>query len=114
MSDLKTAQFWTLVEGESEQVRTFALIPAEWESKLDQHPQDNEIFYWCNNEEWLALGAGEMLGDVEIIACACDECEREGECDKCTNPYELSSKEGRCGDCGNCGDCCTHNEREGE
>jgi PHP family Zn ribbon phosphoesterase len=40
--------------------------------------------------------------------------EREGECDKCANPYEISSKEGRCGDCGNCGDCCTHNEREGE
>jgi hypothetical protein len=40
--------------------------------------------------------------------------EREGECDKCANPYEISSKEGRCGDCGNCGDCCTHKEKEGE
>jgi len=37
MRDLKVAQFWTIVEGESEQVRTFALIPAEWEGKLDQH-----------------------------------------------------------------------------
>jgi hypothetical protein len=43
-----------------------------------------------------------------------DYVEAEGECDKCTNPYELSSKEGRCGDCGNCGDCCTHKEKEGK
>jgi PHP family Zn ribbon phosphoesterase len=37
-----------------------------------------------------------------------------GECDKCGDSYELSSKDERCGDCGNCGDCCTHKEREGE
>ena len=36
----------------------------------------------------------------------------EGECDKCANPYELSSKDGRCGDCGNCSDCCTHKRGE--
>jgi hypothetical protein len=79
MSELKTAQFWTVVEGEGEQVRTFALIPAEWESKLNQHPQDDEIFYWCDEQEWLTLGAGEVLGDAEIIVCACDECETERE-----------------------------------
>ena len=38
---------------------------------------------------------------------------KEGECDKCANSYELSSRDNRCGDCGNCGTCCTH-EREGK
>lgn len=39
--------------------------------------------------------------------------ESEGECDKCANSYELSSRDNRCGDCGNCGNCCTHTvERE--
>jgi hypothetical protein len=79
MSELKTAQFWTLVEGESEQVRTFALIPAEWADKLDQHPEDEDIFYWCDEQEWLALGVGEVLGDAQVIACACDECESEAD-----------------------------------
>lgn len=83
MSELKTAQFWTLVEGESEKVRTFALIPAEWADKLDQHPEDEDIFYWCNEQEWIALGAGEVLGDAEVIACACDECKEESECENC-------------------------------
>ena len=40
--------------------------------------------------------------------------EREGECDECGDPYELSSRDGRCGDCGNCGDCCTHKTGEEE
>jgi hypothetical protein len=31
-----------------------------------------------------------------------------GECDKCGNDYELSSRDGRCGDCGNCSGCCAH------
>jgi hypothetical protein len=113
MSDLKTAQFWTLVEGESEKVRTFALIPAEWADKLDQHPDDQDIFYWCNDQEWLALGAGEVLGDAQVIACACDECEQEGECDTCSDSYDVGSQDNRCGNCGNCGNCCTH-EKEGK
>jgi hypothetical protein len=111
MSDLKTAQFWTIVEGEREQVRTFALIPTEWEGKLDQHPQDDEIFYWCDEAEWLTLGAGEVLGDAEVIACACDECERceqEGECDNCDASYDIGSRDNRCGNCGNCSSCCIH------
>jgi len=108
MSDLKTAQFWTIVEGERERVRTFALIPAEWEDKLDQHPDDEDIFYWCNDQEWLALGAGEVLGDAEVIACACGECEQEGACDTCDASYEIGSQDNRCGNCGNCGNCCTH------
>ena len=81
MSELMTAQFWTVVKGEGGRVRTFALIPAEWADKLDQHPQDDEIFYWCDEQEWLTLGAGEVLGDAEVIACACGECESEGESD---------------------------------
>jgi hypothetical protein len=36
------------------------------------------------------------------------EGEGEGECDKCANSYELSSRDNRCGDCGNCNTCCTH------
>ena len=40
--------------------------------------------------------------------------EREGECDKCGDSYELSSRDGRCGDCGDCGDCCTHKAGEGK
>ena len=38
----------------------------------------------------------------------------EGECDKCANSYELSSRDNRCGDCGNCNNCCTHKAGEGE
>ena len=113
MSDLTTAQFWTIVKGESERVRTFALIPTGWQDKLDQHPQDDEIFYWCDDAEWLALGAGEVLGDAEVIACACGECEQEGECDKCDSSYDVGSQDNRCGSCGNCGSCCTH-KGEGE
>ena len=36
------------------------------------------------------------------------ETRQEGECDKCTNLYELSNRGGRCGDCGNCENCCSH------
>ena len=42
-----------------------------------------------------------------------DKGESEGECDKCANSYDLSSRDNRCGDCGNCNNCCTH-EREGK
>ena len=77
MSDLDVANFWTQAKGEPEIVRSFALIPEGWENKLDQHPLDDSIFYWCDKDEWLALGAGERLGDVDVICCACDECERD-------------------------------------
>jgi hypothetical protein len=108
--ELKTAQFWTLVEGESEKVRTFALIPAEWADKLDQHPEDEDIFYWCNEQEWLALGAGEVLGDAEVIACACDECEQEVDdekvCDNCPSGdpaiYEVMTLSGELALCEYC------------
>lgn len=77
MSDLKTARFWTQVEGEEPVVSTFALIPQGWEDKLHQHPEDDSIYYWLTEEEWLAIGAGEEYGGAEIIACACEECESE-------------------------------------
>ena len=38
----------------------------------------------------------------------------EGECDKCADSYEVSSRDNRCGDCGNCGNCCTHKAGERE
>lgn len=67
-----------VVEGEQEE-RTFifARIPEGYENKLDQLEADKDVFYWCNSDEWLALGAGEVLGDVEILGCACDECESD-------------------------------------
>jgi len=78
---IMTAQFWTKVEGEKEKVRTFALIPDEFEGETKNLPLDDQVFYWCDSKEWIALGAGEVYGDAEVLACACDECEfeREGE-----------------------------------
>ena len=77
MSDLETAQFWSTINGEDKRIRTFARIPTGWEDKLDQHPQDSEIFYWLDEKEWLSLGAGEKYDDIELLSCACDECESE-------------------------------------
>jgi len=74
---IMTAQFWTKVEGEEEKVRTFALIPDEFEGETEELPLDDQVFYWCDSKEWIALGAGEVYGDAEVLACACDECESE-------------------------------------
>ncbi len=71
------AMFWTQVEGEEERIRTFARIPDGYEGETADLPQDEEVFYWLTDEEWTSLGAGETYGDVEILACACDECETE-------------------------------------
>ena len=60
-------------------VYNFGRIPQGWANKLDQHPQDEEVAYWCNDKEWLALGAGESFEDFDVLACACDECELERE-----------------------------------
>jgi hypothetical protein len=70
---IMTAQFWTKVEGEREKVRTFALIPDEFEGETQDLPLDDQVFYWCDSKE--------VYGDAEVLACACDECEfeREGE-----------------------------------
>lgn len=76
MNNLKTADFFTLAEGETtEVVRRFALIPKGWKDRLSEHPADDEIYYWCDPKEWITLGAGEQLGGVEITACACGECD---------------------------------------
>lgn len=79
MTEVETAQFWTKVEGEKERVRTFARIPQGWEGELENHPLDPDVFYWLDDQEWIALGAGEIYGDAEVLACACDECEFERE-----------------------------------
>jgi hypothetical protein len=80
--------------------------------------QDLKIWVEENMPGWaVEEGEGEITiytGLASSMGGYLHPVEREGECDKCANPYEISSKEGRCGDCGNCGDCCTHNEREGE
>lgn len=34
--------------------------------------------------------------------------ESKGECDTCSNSYDVGSQDNRCGNCGNCGSCCTH------
>ena len=71
------AYFWTITDNETESVKSFARIPKEYEDRLDEHPLDEEIFYWCDDEEWLMLGAGEVLGDVKVLRCACDDCGEE-------------------------------------
>jgi len=47
------------------------------------------------------------LGREALALIECDKID-EGECDKCSSPYDVTSRENRCGDCGNCGNCCTH------
>lgn len=74
---IETADYWTQVEGEEERVRTFARIPDGWEGETDQLPEDDEVFYWLDAEEWVALGTGDIYGDAEVLACACDQCESE-------------------------------------
>ena len=48
---IMTAQFWTKVEGEREKVRTFALIPDEFEGETAELPLDDQVFYWCDSKE---------------------------------------------------------------
>jgi hypothetical protein len=57
-------------------------------------------------EYWQSCGSDEICDQVRQLLD-----EQEGECDKCANSYDLSSRDNRCGDCGNCNTCCTH-ERE--
>ena len=77
--EVETALFWTQVEGEEERVRVFARIPDGWEGETDQLPEDEEVFYWLDTEEWIRLGVGDTYGDAKVLACACDECEFERE-----------------------------------
>jgi hypothetical protein len=73
--EIETAQFWTKVEGEGELVRTFAKIPEGYTGLTSDLPEDDEVFFWLTPKEWIGLGAGEVYGDVEVLSCACDECE---------------------------------------
>ena len=59
------------------------------------------------------VGTGYKNGRKVAIEWLQEMIAKEGECDKCANSYELSSRDNRCGNCGNCGTCCTH-EREGK
>ena len=77
MSEIETAQFWTKAVGEGERVRTFAKIPEGYTGSLSDLSRDDEVFFWLTPEEWIALGAGEEYGDVEVLSCACEECESE-------------------------------------
>ena len=53
-------------------------------------------------------GEGDYQAKNSVLELIWKLDEREGECDKCANSYDLSSRDNRCGDCGNCDDCCTH------
>lgn len=75
--NIEMAKFWTQVKGEGEKVRTFARIPDGWEGETSDLPNDDQVFFWLDSKEWLALGAGEVYGDAEVLACACEECESE-------------------------------------
>lgn len=84
MSEVQKVQFWTKVFGvmEEPRVMTFGLIPEGWEGELEDHPEDDQVFFWCDEEEFKSLGAGEIIGgDIELVACACDECESERHAD---------------------------------
>jgi len=65
----------------------------------------NAIVVDCDDEVVIQTGLVATMGGYLH--------EKEGECDSCSDSYELSSRDNRCGDCGNCGTCCTH-EREGK
>jgi len=77
MNEIETAQFWTKAVGEGERVRTFAKIPEGYTGSLSDLSRDDEVFFWLTPKEWIALGAGEKYGDVEVFSCACEECESE-------------------------------------
>ena len=74
----------------------------EWSERVElTHATQVERFGWCICEG--TEGQGHLADDCPV-----------GECDKCANSYDLSSRDNRCGDCGNCGNCCTHKAGEGK
>lgn len=64
----------------------------------DHGPTMYESYCWCCNG---------LCPD-----CSPNDEEELGECDTCSKPYELASRDGRCGDCGDCNNCCTHELEE--
>jgi hypothetical protein len=57
MSELQTMNAtirWR--DTQEEEGVTLARMPYEWRDKLDQHPQDEAIFYWLTEQEWHLIG----------------------------------------------------------
>lgn len=87
-------------------------------TKGEEKQMDNQTM------SWLELAQLTHATQVERFNfCMCEDNEgqenpyadcptEEGKCDKCATPYNLSSRDNRCGDCGNCDTCCTHNGEE--
>ena len=46
----------------------FAIKQAEWEGKEDEHPLDDEIFFWLDPKEANELRAGYDMGDWKIVS----------------------------------------------
>ena len=88
MTEVETSQFWTQAEGEGEVVRTFAKIPEGYTGKLSDLSGDDEVFFWLTPEEWIGLGAGSQYGDVDVLSCACEECESERYAEYWVGEYE--------------------------
>ena len=56
--------------------------------KLSDLSGDDEVFFWLTPEEWIGLGAGSQYGDVEVLSCACEECESERYAEYWVGEYE--------------------------
>jgi hypothetical protein len=46
---------------------TFAIKQAEWEGREDEHPLDDEIFFWLDPEEADKLCGGYDMGDWKVV-----------------------------------------------
>ena len=46
---------------------TFAIKQEEWEGKEDEHPLDDEIFFWLDPKEAEELCAGYDMGDWKVV-----------------------------------------------
>jgi len=47
---------------------TFAIKQAEWEGREDEHPLDDEIFFWLDPEEADKLCGGYDMGDWKVVS----------------------------------------------
>jgi len=47
---------------------TFAIKQAEWEGREDEHPLDDEIFFWLDHEEADKLCGGYDMGDWKVVS----------------------------------------------
>ena len=46
---------------------TFAIKQAEWEGREEEHPLDDEIFFWLDPEEADKLCGGYDMGDWKVV-----------------------------------------------